>query len=190
MRYKSQEAYRIFMHEVRAAILKKLYDLARKKPHAWLHIEEFMDEYNIDEDTLIFHLRYLEEKGFIKFQQFIGGGGIAKITALGIDAVENPEMFIEHAPFLQQIIIHGNVINSTIMQAESIKIRNGLNSIIKNIKDDEIIQLIERLILESYKNEPDPNTIKNVLAKIEKKAPEIAEAVLPYAIKLIERWLK
>ena len=84
---------------------------------------------------------------------------MVNITALGIDAIENPEQFVKNAPFLQQLIIYGDV-NSTILQAESIKIRNGLNRIIEQIDDAEIRKLIEELIAESYQEKPDTNKIK------------------------------
>ena len=85
---------------------------------------------------------------------------MVNITTLGIDAIENPEQFVKNAPFLQQLIIYGNVVNSTILQAESIKIRNGLNRIIEQIDDAEIRKLIEELIAESYQEKPDANKIK------------------------------
>jgi len=84
---------------------------------------------------------------------------MVNITALGIDAIENPEQFVKNAPFLQQLIIYGDV-NSTILQAESIKIRNGLNRIIEQIDDAEIRKLIEELIAEFYQEKPDTNKIK------------------------------
>ncbi|RLI80783.1 hypothetical protein DRP04_07620 [Archaeoglobales archaeon] len=84
---------------------------------------------------------------------------MVNITTLGIDAIENPEQFVKNAPFLQQLIIYGDV-NSTILQAESIKIRNGLNRIIEQIDDAEIRKLIEELIAESYQEKPDANKIK------------------------------
>jgi len=115
--------------------------------------------------------------------------GLVRITALGIDAVENPELFVNQAPFLQQLIIYGDVVDSTIMQAESIKIRNGLNRIIEQVDDAEIKKLIEELIAESYQEKPDINKIKTVFNKIKQKAPEIAEKIYPIVLKLIERWL-
>ncbi|HDN73638.1 MAG TPA: hypothetical protein ENG16_01270 [Archaeoglobus sp.] len=84
---------------------------------------------------------------------------MVNITTLGIDAIENPEQFVKNAPFLQQLIIYGDV-NSTILQAESIKIRNGLNRIIEQIDDAEIRKLIEELIAEFYQEKPDTNKIK------------------------------
>ena len=177
------------MDEVRAAILKKLYDIARENPHIIVSLEDLKEEFNLNENELIFHLKYLDEMGFIEFQEYIGGGGHVKITALGINAVENPGMFVKDAPFLQQIVIHGNVINSTILQAESIKIRNGLNRIIQQITDPEIANLIQELIAESYKEEPDASKIKSVWKTVKEKAPDIAAKITPYVMKLLEKWL-
>lgn len=114
---------------------------------------------------------------------------IWRITALGIDAVENPEMFVKDAPFLQQIIVHGNVVGSTIMQVESIQIRNGLNRIIEQTTDPELIKLIEELILESYKEKPDASKFKSIFGAIKERAPDVATKVLPHVLKLLERWL-
>ncbi len=179
------------MHEVRSAILKLLYDLERKNPRAWTNEKSIAEELGLTLDEVIFHLEYLEQKGFIKYQKTINhhGGGLVRITALGIDAVENPELFVNQAPFLQQLIIYGDVVNSTILQAESIKIRNGLNRIIEQVDDAEIRKLIEELIVESYQEKPDGNKIKTVFNKIKQKAPEIAEKISPIVLKLIERWL-
>jgi len=179
------------MHEVRAAILKQLYDLAKNHPRAWTLEKSIANELGLTLEEAIFHLEYLEQKGFIKYQKTLdrSGGGMVKITALGIDAIENPEQFVKNAPFLQQLIIYGNVVNSTILQAESIKIRNGLNRIIEQVDDAEIRKLIEELIAESYQEKPDGNKIKDVFSKIKQKAPEIAEKIGPIVIKLLERWL-
>jgi len=179
------------MHEVRAAILKILYDLAKEHPRAWTSEKAIADELGLTLEETIFHLEYLEQKGFIRYQKTLdrSGGGMIKITALGIDAVEAPEQFVKDAPFLQQLIIYGNVVNSTILQAESIKIRNGLNRIIEQVDDAEIRKLIEELIVESYQEKPDGNKIKTVFNKIKQKAPEIAEKISPIVIKLLERWL-
>ena len=179
------------MHEVRSAILKFLYDLERKNPRAWTNEKSIAEELGLTLDEVIFHLEYLEQKGFIKYQKTLNshGMGLVRITALGIDAVENPELFVNQAPFLQQLIIYGDVVDSTIMQAESIKIRNGLNRIIEQVDDAEIKKLIEELIVESYQKKPDADKIKTVFSKIKQKAPEIAEKISPIVLKLIKRWL-
>lgn len=179
------------MHEVRSAILKLLYDLERKNPRAWTNENSIAKELGLTLDEVIFHLEYLEQKGFIKYQRTLNGHGygLVRITAVGIDAVENPELFVNQAPFLQQLIIYGDVVNSTIMQAESIKIRNGLNRIAEQVDNEEIRKLIEELIAESYQEKPDANKIKDIYGKIKQKAPEIAEKILPIVLKLIERWL-
>lgn len=177
------------MQEIRATILRRLYDQERKRPYSWIDAFNLAEELNLGKDEIEFHLNYLEEKGFIRYERVLGGGGIVRITALGIDAVENPNMFVNDAPFLQQLIIYGDVVNSTIMQAESIKIRNGLNKIAEQVDDAEIKQLIEELISESYQEKPDAGKIKEIFNKIKQKAPEIAEKIGPIVIKLLERWL-
>jgi hypothetical protein len=179
------------MYEVRAAILKLLYDLEKNHPRAWTCEKAIADELGLTLEETIFHLEYLEQKGLIKYQRTLdrSGGGMIKITALGIDAVEAPEQFVKDAPFLQQLIIYGNVVNSTILQAESVRIRNGLNRIIEQVDDVEIRKLIEELISESYEEKPDANRIKATFNKIKQKAPEIAEKISPIVIKLLERWL-
>ena len=179
------------MQEVRSAILKLLYDLERENPRAWTNEKSIAEELGLTLEEVVFHLEYLEQKGFIKYQRTLNGHGygLVRITALGIDAVENPDMFVKDAPFLQQLIIYGDVVNSTIMQAESIKIRNGLNKIAEQVDDAEIKQLIEELISESYQEKPDAGKIKEIFNKIKQKAPEIAEKIGPIVIKLLERWL-
>lgn len=179
------------MQEVRSAILKLLYDLERESPRAWTDEKSIAEELGLTLEEVFFHLDYLEQKGFIKYNRTLNshGRGTVKITALGIDAVENPDMFIKEAPFLQQLIIYGDVVNSTIMQAESIKIRNGLNRIAEQVDDAEVRKLIEELIAESYQEKPDANKIKDIFGKIKQKAPEIAEKLSPIVLKLIERWL-
>lgn len=179
------------MHEVRSAILKLLYDLEKSHPRAWTSEKSIADELGLTLEEVVFHLEYLEQKGFIKYQKTInhGGSGLVRITALGIDAVENPELFVNQAPFLQQLIIYGDVVNSTIMQAESIKIRNGLNRIVEQVDDSELKKLVEELIAESYQPEPDAGKIKMIFSKIKQKAPEIAEKISPYVLELLKRWL-
>ncbi len=152
------------MHKVRSAILKLLYDLERKNPRAWTNEKSIADELDLTLEETIFHLEYLEQKGFIKYQKTLNshGRGLVRITALGIDAIEAPEQFVRDAPFLQQLIIYGDIVNSTILQAEPIKIRSGLNRIIEQVDDAEIKKLIEELIAESYQEKPDVDKIKSI----------------------------
>gem|GEM_PF-2085562 len=178
------------MHEVRAAILQRLYDQERKKPYSWIGVKDLANEFNLTLEEIEFHLNYPYEKGLIKFQQTLDlGGGLVRISAFGIDAIENPEVFVKDAPFLQQIIVHGNIINSTILQADSIKIRNGLNRIINETTDPELISLIQELISESYKEKPEISKIESIMETIKEKAPDIAVKLLPYAIDMFKKSL-
>lgn len=178
----------LLIHEVRAAILKRLYDQERKKPYSWIGVKDLANEFNLTLEEIEFHLNYLYEKRLIKFQQTLDlGGGLVRISAFGIDAVENPEMFVKDAPFLQQIIIHGDVIDSNILQVDSIKIRNGLNRIINETTDPELIRLIQELISESYKEKPETSKIESIMETIKEKAPDIAAKLLPYVIDMIKK---
>jgi|Deesub1362B_J571_1020462.scaffolds.fasta_scaffold00598_13 DNA-binding transcriptional ArsR family regulator len=177
------------MHEIRAAILRNLYEQEKTKPYSWIDAEKLGNELGLTLKEVDFHLNYLEEKGFIRYERVLGGGGLVRITALGIDAVESPEQFVKTAPFLQQLIIYGNVVDSTILQAESIRIRNGLNRIAESVSDAELKELIDELIKESRKDAPDGNKLKVILQQIKEISPDIASKLLPYVQELLKKWL-
>jgi len=177
------------MQEIRAVILKRLYEEKRKKPHSWIDIYSLAEELDLSKEEIEFHLSYLEEKGFVKCERFIGGGGIVKIAALGVDAVENPDLFVKDSPFLQQLIIFGDVKNSTILQAESVKIRNGLNRLGETLDDEELKALIREIIAESRKENPDGQKLKDIFGKIKEKSPKVAEKIMPYVLELLKKWL-
>jgi DNA-binding transcriptional ArsR family regulator len=177
------------MQETRAKILEILYNQAKENPYSFIDASELAEKLNLTLDQIELELDYLDEKGFIRYDRVLGGGGFVRIAAYGIDAVESPEMFINEAPFLQQIIIYGNVIDSAILQAESIRIRDSLNKIYNAVEDEELKELISQLIHESEKDKPDGNKIKEIIQQIKEKAPELATRLIPYAMEILKKWL-
>jgi len=66
-------------------------------------------------------MSYLDEKGLISLSRGIGNWFYARITAFGIDVVENKEKYGEEFPFLQTVVqeIHGDVYGTIIQAVKS-----------------------------------------------------------------------
>jgi hypothetical protein len=77
--------------EVRQKILKALYQAYSNDPQQYATKEQIATETGIEETDVVRAVKYLDEKGLIEAEWFLGGGFIARITALGIDAVEPKE---------------------------------------------------------------------------------------------------
>ena len=77
--------------DIRLAILnylKKEYD---ESPHNSYNDGVILKNLNLEEKELIRNIKYLEEKGLIDVQWFLGGNFIAKINSYGIDNIEETQ---------------------------------------------------------------------------------------------------
>jgi hypothetical protein len=166
--------------KIRLEILKFYYAEYKKDPIKTERYGHFMKIFNLTENELIGHVRYLHDKQLLECicsrgTQEFGKPIYCKITAYGIDAIEHPDQFASKVPFLN-LIIHGNVTNSTIMQAENIRIENGFNSVHNAIKDSnldaeskkELADNVKELELESKKEEPSLSRIQYLFGKVKK----------------------
>ncbi|MCK4521595.1 MAG: hypothetical protein KAU20_03400 [Nanoarchaeota archaeon] len=75
--------------EIRLKILEKLYGYAIENARGYITKEVLLNDLGIDESSLNFNIKYLEDKSLVKLEKFLGGGFLAQITVYGIDSVEN-----------------------------------------------------------------------------------------------------
>lgn len=76
---------------IRMIILEELYEHALKHPRGFMSKELLQKKIGSGEAELDFNIKYLEDKGLIKVENFLGGGFLAQITVYGIDFTENGE---------------------------------------------------------------------------------------------------
>lgn len=178
--------------KIRLEILKFYYDTYKKDSTTTERYGHFMGIFNLTENELAGHVRYLHDKHLLecicsKGLQEYGKPIYCKITAHGIDAIEHPEQFVPEVPFLKLINIYGNVTNSHILQAENIKIENGFNHVYEAIKESnldteskkELADNVKELELEGKKEEPSLNRVKDLLGKVKKISTPIYKLLEP-----------
>lgn len=71
--------------EIRVRVLQKLKESYMDDPHNFFSQEQLSKEVSLPEAQVTSTVRYLEQKGFLDVQWFLGGGFFAKINAFGID---------------------------------------------------------------------------------------------------------
>lgn len=109
-------------NEIRHRILEILYKFAQESPESFgMHKDAIQQLLKIPEKKTFFNILYLEQKGLIEVSTVIGGWVSARITAFGIDVVENKERYGEEFPFIQTTIqeIHGDVYGTVVQAVES-----------------------------------------------------------------------
>ena len=77
---------------IRITILKFLKSEYDESPHNSYNGEIILKNLGLEEKELIRNIKYLEEKGLIDVQWFLGGNFIAKINSYGIDSIEENEI--------------------------------------------------------------------------------------------------
>ncbi|MEM3874169.1 MAG: hypothetical protein QXU45_03455 [Candidatus Bathyarchaeia archaeon] len=109
--------------QIRRIILETLYNDALENPTSLGVNRDTMKKIlQVDESIIDFNIRYLKEKGLIDFITHLGvPWSFARITAFGIDVVENKERYREQFPFIQAIIqeIRGNVYGQVVQAVNS-----------------------------------------------------------------------
>jgi hypothetical protein len=109
--------------QIRHLILEVLHKLAEEDATSMgLDRMKMKEILQVPENQMDFNIFYLRDKGLIKLLQTMGTPWtLAKITAYGIDVVEDKERYKQQFPFIQTTIqeIHGNVYGPVIQAVES-----------------------------------------------------------------------
>jgi len=110
-------------NEIRQHILEILYKFDEENPGSigGLTRDRMKEVLQIPEKKLDFNVFYLGKKGLIELSKGIGIWFYARISAFGIDVIENKEKYSERFPFIQTTIqeIHGPVYGPVIQAVES-----------------------------------------------------------------------
>ena len=185
--------------EIRHRILEILYRYAQQNPSSFgLGREAILEVLKIPEETVHFNMLYLEEKGLVRLSTVIGGWLQARITAFGIDVVENKARFSEEFPFIKTTIqeIHGDVYGDVVQAIKSqvtfeqqvtnvfqqardmIKVRENIRPTLK----EEIMKHVNLLEKELKRKEPDAGRIQRLWKWLRRNAswvvPTLAHVVL------------
>ena len=109
--------------QIRLLILTVLHKSLKKHPitEGIMAKEQFVKELPIPEEEFEFNMWYLEQKKLIVRSGYYGEPiWTAKITALGVDAVEHSELFTDKLPFTKATInIAGNVYGNVVQAVSS-----------------------------------------------------------------------
>ena len=157
---------------------------------------EFIDLFDISIKELKEHIQYLKEKGYIDCFYDFDEFAVCRITTHGIDVIENPEQFVSEFPALN-IIIHGDMYNSQILQGKNIKISNGFNKVYQAIDESdlnsndkkELCESVDELKLEASKQNPDSSRIKTMLGVIKSKSSYVHALLNPLVIEYMKKSL-
>lgn len=176
---------------IRLEILKHYHD---KGLMEYIQCREFIDLFDISIKELKEHIQYLKEKGYIDCFYDFDEFAICRITTHGMDVIENPEQFVSEFPALN-LIIHGDVYDSQILQGKNIKITNSFNRVYREIeKSDmnttdkkELSENVDELKLEVEKKNPDNGRIKSIIDTIKSKNPCIYNLIKPLVIEFLKK---
>ena len=185
--------------EIRHRILETLYKFAQENPESFGLTKETLEQIlKIPEKKIFFNISYLDEKGLVTIFRGIGTWFHAKITAFGIDVIENKEKYDEDFPFLQTVVqeVHGDVYGTVVQAVESqVSFNQQVNTAfqqarnITEAKEDispsirkEINKQLNLLEKELKTKEPDVGKIQNLWKWLKKNAnwviPTLAHVVL------------
>lgn len=176
--------------KIRKVILEYYYQYWQKKPRSWTSCEHLIDELGISNEQLAANLSYLVDKGLLEAVKHITSPErwLYRISALGIDAVENPERF-QNIPFINLFL--GDV--GSVLQAQEIRIENGFYNVFKLADElnvsNEILEAIKEIEKEARKKKPNWGRIKELMNKVkaEEKLFNLLTTVLADVLK---NWLK
>jgi len=182
-------------NKIRRDILEILYNWFKKNPYSFLPREVLMIViYN--SKGLESNIVYLEEKGYVELKkalstQFIG----ARITAKGIDLIENESEFNIKFPIRQNIThIEGDMVgvvsqgdNAQIVSQISIQIGENFNNILREIDSTEeydtetkqaLKSRVREIQTEIEKPEPDGSKVKTALYFLKNKAKWVYDKIV------------
>lgn len=99
--------------QIRHRILENLYKTEQERPgDTGVDRKRLQEMLQVTNEKMDFNVLYLKEKGLIELHKVYGvPWHTARITAVGIDVIENKNEYAARFPFIQTTIqeIHGNV---------------------------------------------------------------------------------
>ncbi len=75
-------------NEIRGLVLRELFLTYQREPHNYLSGEAILEAIEAEENAIVRNVRYLQGKGLVEVQWFLGGSFMARITSDGIDIYE------------------------------------------------------------------------------------------------------
>ena len=163
--------------EIRMRILQSLYDFYYQDPKSMgIDRAKMLELTGTQENPMDSNMLYLEEKHLVKLEKVLGSlWAWARITAFGIDVIENKQKYQQQFPFvtvqIQEIHgdVHGNVVQAkdsqvTIQQMDNaFQIAHDMTESKTEISQEEKKKVHENLASlqeELKKREPDAGEIQ------------------------------
>jgi hypothetical protein len=148
-------------NEIRRQILEILYEYEKTHPKTYLDYDKILNKINnVKLEELIFHVNYLEDKGYLEQRRLNGEGFIARINSQGMDIVENTAEFNAEFPSINFTNINNS--KGVVVGSNNVKIDFNENL---NIKESfsEIYNKIDPMATNSKKIEEQVQLIENEL---------------------------
>ncbi|MBS3137282.1 hypothetical protein J4232_02505 [Candidatus Woesearchaeota archaeon] len=104
-------------NQIRILILEFLKNSYDKNPHSYIERKNIIERLNIIGNELDRNIKYLEQKGLIDAEWFLGGSFITKINSYGIDAIDNIKSELIKQEIIEETL--PNIINETKLYVDS-----------------------------------------------------------------------
>ena len=164
-------------NEIRILILQHLYRLYHEDPGSiGIYSVKMLELLKVQENLMDSNVLYLEQKRLVKLEKVLGSlWACARITAFGIDVIENKKMYEQQFPFIAVQVqeIHGNVHGNVVQAKDSQVIIQQIDSAFETARsmtesETEISSELKKEIQENLlalqeeirKKEPDAGKIQ------------------------------
>lgn len=177
--------------EVRQKILQYYYDRLLENSGAYYKCDHFIEEWNVSKNLIELNVAYLYEKRFLKGNPPMRKiEGRYKLSAFGLDTIENPEQYVRNYTFLQVFL--GDVSGSTIIQTGQISFEENYHNAVRQIEtmnvSADIMKTVEDIKDEAGRKEPDLNKFRTLLKKL-KTDDKVHSLIAPIIADLISKIL-
>jgi hypothetical protein len=161
--------------EVRRRIIEMVFKRFKEHPYYRITPAEFKDVLGITLTQLYYNIAYLAEKGFLDLQTPLEGSFFvgARITAKGIDLVEDELQFDILFPLDEQPAIPENTLAELTLIQNSIAIEKDIKKETKEL----LIEGINDLIHELKQPGPSYSTVKKLVTCIRQRHNETGHRV-------------
>lgn len=160
---------------IRRRILEMVFERFKQHPYYRITPKEFKEELGISLQQLYYNTAYLTEKGYIDLQIPLEGSFFvgARITAKGIDLVEDELQFDIMFPDIANSTVPENIFAELALIQNSITIANDIKKETKEL----LIEGIADLITELNQHEPSYSKIKKLLTSIRQRHEEAGSKI-------------
>ncbi|MBN2620894.1 hypothetical protein JXB22_07360 [candidate division WOR-3 bacterium] len=161
--------------KIRRRILEMVFERFKEHPYYRITPSEFKEALGITLKQLYYNVAYLAEKGYLDLQTPLEGSFFvgARITARGIDLVEDELQFDIIFPRPEQLTTPDNVMAGLALIQNSIAVDDNIQKEAKEL----LIEGISDIINELNQHEPSYSRIKTLLTRIRQRHEDVASKI-------------